>query len=83
MHVEFYITAWDDVTAPFYEALVRAVERGVTVRLLFDHLGSRGIPGYKEFTARLDTTGIEWHPMLPIAPFKGAGRTCATTARSW
>jgi cardiolipin synthase len=70
VHVEFYITAWDDVTGPFYEALVRAVERGVTVRLLFDHLGSRSIPGYKEFTARLDTTGIEWHPMLPIAPFK-------------
>jgi len=74
VHVEFYITAWDDVTAPFYEALVRAAERGVTVRLLFDHLGSRGIPGYKEFTARLDTTGIEWHPMLPIAPFKGEWR---------
>ena len=70
VHVEFYITAWDEVTAPFYEALVRAVERGVKVRLLFDHLGSRGIPGYKEFTARLDTTGIEWHPMLPIAPLK-------------
>ena len=70
VHVEFYITAWDEVTGPFYEALVRATERGVTVRLLFDHLGSRGIPGYKEFTARLDTTGIEWHPMLPIAPFK-------------
>jgi len=70
VHVEFYITAWDDVTEPFYEALVRAVERGVKVRLLFDHLGSKGIPGYKEFTARLDTTGIEWHPMLPIAPLK-------------
>jgi cardiolipin synthase A/B len=70
VHVEFYITAWDEVTGPFYEALVRAVERGVKVRLLFDHLGSRGIPGYKEFTARLDTTGIEWHPMLPIAPLK-------------
>ncbi|MET0525823.1 MAG: cardiolipin synthase [Nocardioides sp.] len=70
VHVEFYITAWDDVTGPFYEALVRAVERGVKVRLLFDHLGSKGIPGYKEFTARLDTTGIEWHPMLPIAPLK-------------
>ena len=51
VHVEFYITAWDDVTGPFYEALVRATERGVTVRLLFDHLGSRGIPGYKEFKA--------------------------------
>jgi cardiolipin synthase len=70
VHVEFYITAWDDVTGPFYEALVRAVDRGVKVRLLFDHLGSKGIPGYKEFTARLDGSGIEWHPMLPVAPFK-------------
>jgi cardiolipin synthase len=70
VHVEFYITAWDEVTGPFYEALARAVGRGVTVRLLFDHLGSRGIPGYKEFKERLDASGIEWHPMLPIAPFK-------------
>ncbi len=74
VHVEFYITAWDDVTGPFYEALVRAVQRGVEVRLLFDHLGSRGIPGYKEFRARLDTTGIDWHPMLTINPFKGEWR---------
>jgi cardiolipin synthase len=70
VHVEFYITAWDDVTGPFYEALVRAVERGVMVRLLFDHLGSKGIPGYKEFTAKLDASGIEWRPMLPVAPLK-------------
>jgi cardiolipin synthase A/B len=74
VHVEFYITAWDEVTGPFYDALVRAVERGVTVRLLFDHLGSRSIPGYREFKARLDTTGIEWHPMLPIQPLRGAWR---------
>lgn len=70
VHVEFYITAWDNVTGPFYEALTRAVERGVKVRLLFDHLGSKGIPGYKEFTPRLDASGIEWHPMLPVAPLK-------------
>jgi cardiolipin synthase A/B len=70
VHVEFYITAWDEVTGPFYEALASAVERGVTVRLLFDHLGSRGIPGYKEFKERLDASGIEWHPMLPVQPFK-------------
>ncbi len=74
VHVEFYITAWDEVTGPFYEALVRAVDRGVTVRLLFDHLGSRGIAGYKEFTARLDASGIEWHPMLPVKLLKGEWR---------
>ncbi len=74
VHVEFYITAWDEVTAPFYEALVRAVQRGVEVRLLFDHLGSRGIPGYKDFCKRLEGTGIDWHPMLSIHPLKGEWR---------
>ncbi len=74
VHAEFYISAWDNVTAPVFEAMVRAVDRGVTVRLLFDHLGSRGIPGYKDFVARLDRTGIEWHPMLPVRPLKGEWR---------
>ncbi len=74
VHVEFYIAAWDDVTGPFFDALVRATERGVKVRLLFDHLGSRGIPGYKDFLKRLETTSIEWHPMLSIHPLKGEWR---------
>ena len=67
VHVQFYISAWDHVTEPFFAALVRATERGVKVRILFDHLGSRGIPTYKE-TLRTRKTEIEWHPMLPIAP---------------
>src|SRR3954454_4982099 len=71
VHVEFYITAWDEVTSPFFAALEAAVERVVEVRMLFDHLGSRGIPGYKEMVARLETTGIEWHPMMPFQPLHG------------
>jgi len=71
VEVEFYISAWDDVTAPFFEALVAAAGRGVKVRLLFDHMGSRGIPGYAEFEKRLDGSGILWRPMLPVRPFKG------------
>jgi cardiolipin synthase len=74
VHVQFYISAWDDVTDPFFAALVRATERGVRVRLLFDHLGSRGIPTYKQTLARLQGTTIEWHPMLPIMPLKGKVR---------
>jgi cardiolipin synthase len=72
--VEFYITAWDDVTDPLFRALVAAHERGARVRMLFDHLGSRGIPGYKDMLARLADTGIEWHTMLPIHPLKGTVR---------
>ena len=74
VHVEFYISAWDLVTSPVFEAMLRAVERGVTVRLLFDHLGSRGIPGYQDFVGKLEGSGIEWHPMLPIRPLKGEWR---------
>ncbi len=70
VHVEFYITSWDGSTSDFYDALVRATERGVKVKLLFDYLGSHGIPGFKEFQKRLDTTSIEWHPMLTISVFK-------------
>jgi cardiolipin synthase len=70
VHVEFYITAWDDVTAPLFDALVRATERGVAVRLLFDHLGSRGIPGYRDMLRRLEGTAIEWHQMLTFQPLR-------------
>jgi len=74
VHVEFYITAWDEATAPFFEALVRATERGVRVRLLFDHLGSRGIPAYRETLRRLEQTSIRWHPMMPIQLLRGKVR---------
>jgi cardiolipin synthase len=71
VHVQFYITSWDEVTGPFFDALVRATERGVKVRLMIDHLGSRGIPGYKDLVRRLRGTSIDWRLMLPVQPFKG------------
>jgi cardiolipin synthase len=74
VNVEFYITAWDEVTAPLFDQMVAATERGVTVRLLFDHLGSRGIPGYQDMLTRLRATKILWHPMLPVRLFRGSFR---------
>lgn len=71
---EFYITALDDLTRPLLDALTDAVGRGVEVRLLLDHLGSRGIPGWKDLRRTLDASGIAWHPMLPIAPLSGKFR---------
>ena len=67
----YYQTSWDEYTAPFYEALERAVARGVTVRLLVDHHGMRTIPGHRDFRRRLNAMGIEWHEMLPFAPLRG------------
>lgn len=72
--VEFYITALDDLTRPLLDALADAVRRGVTVRLLLDHLGSRGIPGWPELRRALDESGVDWHPMLPIDPLRGKFR---------
>ncbi|WP_114856054.1 cardiolipin synthase [Brachybacterium sp. YJGR34] len=74
VHVQFYIAAWDAGTGAFFDELVRAAERGVAVRLLLDHIGSRGIPGYKEFRRRLDASPIQWELMLPIIPWKGQYR---------
>ena len=74
VHVEFYIMAWDESTAPFFDALVRATERGVAVRLLYDQLGCRSIPVHKETLRRLGQTGIEAHAMMPIAPLRGRMR---------
>ena len=74
VHVEFYISAWDTTTGDFFDALVRASKRGVTVRVLFDHLGSRSGAGYTQMLERLDEAGIAWHPMLVIAPLHGKFR---------
>lgn len=74
VHVQFYITAWDDVTDPVFQAMIRATGRGVDVRLLFDHIGSRRIPGYRTMVKRLRGTEIAWHPMLPINPLRGRFR---------
>jgi cardiolipin synthase A/B len=74
VHVEFFITAWDDTTNVFFTALVDAVKRGVTVRLLYDDVASRRYPGFKEMNSRLTEAGIEWHEMMPIKPFKGQWR---------
>lgn len=74
VHIEFYITALDDMTSPLFDALEAAAERGVAVRMLFDHLGSRGIPGYDRLIERLEAGPIDFRIMLPIQPLKGRFR---------
>lgn len=71
VHVEIYIMARDDTTEGFFAALEAAVQRGVKVRLLLDHMGSRKYAGFDEFLAWMTKAGIDWHLMLPFKPFKG------------
>lgn len=71
VHVEFYLLAHDPTTAPFFDAMARAVQRGVVVRVLLDHLGSAGSPGYRRTLRRLTAAGVQWRLMLPVRPFRG------------
>lgn len=70
VHAEFYILSCDRTTEPFFAAMEQAVARGVTVRVLFDHLASLRIPGYRATTRRMTAAGIQWRPMLSVNPFK-------------
>ena len=74
VHIEFYAQSWDDETDEFFTAAVAAAERGVTVRLLVDHLGSLRYRGFKRLRRRLRQTPVEFHLMLPINPFVGRFR---------
>lgn len=74
VHVEFYIASRDASTEPVFQAMARAVERGVEVRLLADHLGSRPYPGRKEMERSLTGAGVQWHYMMPIDPLRGRWR---------
>lgn len=74
VHVEFYIVSWDASTDRVFSALRDAAARGVRVRLLLDHLGSRKYPGRKEMLRRLSAAGIDWHLMMPIDPLRGRWR---------
>ncbi|MFB0833695.1 cardiolipin synthase [Arthrobacter halodurans] len=71
VHVEFYILVLDPSTAPFMDALGRAVERGVAVRVLSDHLAGLLDSNREGTRERLRELGAEWHAMLPLRPLKG------------
>ncbi len=71
VHVEFYIFAYDQTTAHFFDALGDAVSRGVEVRVLMDHIASLRVKGYRKTLKRLDRMGVRWQLMLPVQPFKG------------
>ncbi|CAN5238232.1 cardiolipin synthase [soil metagenome] len=70
VHCEFYILSLDDTTKPFFDALEAAHRRGVTVRVLLDHLGNFPYPGYRRTIRRLKKMGVRWHLMLPFQPWR-------------
>ena len=74
VNAEFYILSSDHITDDLLTAMEEAAERGVEVRLLFDHLGTLRIKGYRKLIARLKASKIHWRPMLPLNPLHGQWR---------
>lgn len=66
VYAEFYILAMDETTEPFFQALEAAVQRGVSVRVLFDAYGSRKFPNRRKMMRRLTEIGVEWKQILPF-----------------
>ncbi|WP_224089291.1 MULTISPECIES: cardiolipin synthase [unclassified Arthrobacter] len=74
VNAEFYIMSSDFVTDELLTELEKAAERGVTVRLLFDHIGTLRIKGYRRLVRRLKAGKIQWKRMLPLLPIHGQWR---------
>ncbi|WP_420820326.1 cardiolipin synthase [Specibacter cremeus] len=74
VNAEFYIMSVDDSTEKLFRELEAAADRGVRVRVLFDHIGSLRVPGYRELVRRLKASKMEWRRMLPLLPVKGQWR---------
>ncbi|WP_165069095.1 cardiolipin synthase [Marisediminicola senii] len=71
VHAEFYIISFDETTRPFFDSLEAAVKRGVTVRVLLDHIASVRSPGYRATIRKLKSIGVLWQLMLPVQPWRG------------
>ncbi|HEX4402623.1 MAG TPA: cardiolipin synthase [Galbitalea sp.] len=71
IHVEFYILNLDKTTRPFFDELAAAIDRGVTVRVLLDHIACLRSANYHQTLRRLTQMGANWHLMLPVQPLKG------------
>jgi cardiolipin synthase len=69
VHIEYYCFARSAQTEPVFLAMERAVARGVSVRALYDQLGSMPLPGFKPMLKRMSEVGIEHHPILPLRFF--------------
>ena len=71
VHIEFYILVHDDATNDVFEAMRGAVERGVKVRVLLDHISAVRNPGARRTRKSLTDLGADWAYMLPVRPWRG------------
>ncbi|WP_426997280.1 cardiolipin synthase [Pseudarthrobacter sp. N5] len=70
VNAEFYIMSTDHLTNDLFTALEEAADRGVEVRVLFDHIGTLRVKGYRRLLKRLGASQIQWRRMLPLLPVR-------------
>jgi cardiolipin synthase len=69
VHLEYFALSFDEDTQIVFDALECAHKRGVKVRVLLDHLGSRKYPHFKKMRKWFTKVGIEYHLVLPLRFF--------------
>jgi cardiolipin synthase len=64
VRLETYIFHTDAVGDRVLDALARAAERGVSVYLVVDGVGTPHLPD--AWTQRLNSSGVQWHQFMPL-----------------
>ncbi|MDP3348462.1 cardiolipin synthase ClsB [Hydrogenophaga sp.] len=67
VHLETYIFEFAGSALSVAEALERAAQRGVVVRLVIDGVGTPAIP--LDWRDRFDAAGVHWHIYAPLGGF--------------
>ncbi len=67
VHLETYIFEFAGSALSVAEALERAAQRGVVVRLVIDGVGTPAIP--QAWQERFDAAGVHWHIYAPLGRF--------------
>lgn len=65
VNLQFYIFADDGTGQVVADALIRAAGRGVTVRVIYDHVGS--FKTSRRFWRRLGEAGVQAHPFFRVS----------------
>lgn len=71
VYMEYFIIALDESTIPVFDAIAKAIDRGVKVRVMYDWLSIVRYPRHKEVKKLLESYGAI---VQPILPFKFPGR---------
>jgi cardiolipin synthase len=75
VHLEMYILRADHIGTEFKLALIERAKAGVHVRLIYDSLGSFGLPAaYLEELQQAGIETLEYHPVAPWRPRWGLNR---------